>query len=600
MSNPVFVRASYDGPTRSVQYETADGRILVRSGGKLCWRTNNCGNMSSPVSESTGEPAPKKTKNFIGFAQVNNPEQHFFFIFPSYEEGREQLKASLQRKYASKSLSDTLDKYAPKGENNTARYLTFVCEKTGLSPGDEISALTAAQLETLMDAIEEMEGYHADKGTRKEEWITVSRLTTSEGAAPIGGAQVHVEYGGKTFPVHSNQQGQLPALPHPAKGAPPTKVKVYKPDGSWKTLLELGHASPPRTGVLVLDMLVMAARTLGHTAPKGAKSQKIPMHYRVKPGDDLAKIASKFRTTAAEIQKLNHLRNEVVHPEQMLWIYAVGTEVKAQDVRAAAKQSAQASINAKAAKARTEQEKPKTERPEAAKPEKAAAASKKESPSYLEQLATWLSPTPVQYARSKEGDGAPLALFDPGDKRAPWMQVAVEEAKTWAGKKEGDIQKTHNIFELIGQKTYKMTTTPWCAAFINYCLLKSTPSYPMANNVSGSFSFEESKSKFVEIKKPIYGAIRFSRRDGGGHVCFVIGMHGKELVVLGGNQDDRIKIEYPDPNTKESQRFFVPIAYSEFAKKEQEKELEQIDIAAFKDYFSDALAKGLKASTSRA
>ncbi len=176
------------------------------------------------------------------------------------------------------------------------------------------------------------------------------------------------------------------------------------------------------------------------------------------------------------------------------------------------------------------------------------------------------------------------------------MKVAVEEAKTWAGKKEGEIQKTHNIFELIGQKKLKMATTPWCAAFINYCLLKSTPSYPMADNVNGSFLFEDSKSKFVEIKKPIYGAIRFSLRDGGGHVCFVIGMHGKELVVLGGNKGDEIKIECPDPKTIKSQRFFIPIAYSEFAKKEQEKELDKIDVNAFREYFGFAMSKNMKAA----
>ena len=105
MSNLKFVRASYDAPTRSVQFETDDGRMLVRTGGSLCWRTNNCGNLSSPVDAKTNKPAPKRTQNWIGFAEVNNPEQHFFFIFPSYEEGRAQLKASLQRKYAEYTLA---------------------------------------------------------------------------------------------------------------------------------------------------------------------------------------------------------------------------------------------------------------------------------------------------------------------------------------------------------------------------------------------------------------------------------------------------------------------------------------------------------------
>jgi len=46
-------------------------------------------------------------------------------------------------------------------------------------------------------------------------------------------------------------------------------------------------------------------------------------------------------------------------------------------------------------------------------------------------------------------------------------------------------------------------------------------------------------------------------------------------------------------------RLFVPIAYSEFAKKEQAKELELVDVVALKKYFGVAVAKDLKASESQ-
>jgi hypothetical protein len=94
-----------------------------------------------------------------------------------------------------------------------------------------------------------MEGYHKDKSTRKESWITASRFSTSNGAAPVPGARVHGEYAGKTDTQHADALGQLPPIAHPPKGVSPTNIKVIKPDGSWQTLVELAHGSKARTGV---------------------------------------------------------------------------------------------------------------------------------------------------------------------------------------------------------------------------------------------------------------------------------------------------------------------------------------------------------------
>lgn len=596
MSKQKFIRASYDAPTRSVQYETDDGRILVRSGGSLCWRTNNCGNLSSPVDTKNNKPKPVHTKSWIGFAEVNNPQQHFFFIFPSYEEGREQLKASLLRKYANFSLAETIDKYADKSDptNDPARYLAFIRDKTGLESETVINNFSQTQLEALLDAIEGMEGYQASKETQKEQWLNVSRFSTSDGAAPIAGAQVHVEYNGSTFPVHADARGVLPPMAHASEGMPATKVKILKPDGSWKNLVELSHATQPKTGVLVLDMLVMTAQTLAHKAPMGTKGNKIPQHYRVQPGDSLNSVAQKFRTTAAEIQRLNHINGTQIHPEQMLWINGFGVEVNRTEARASTKKMAQAAIDAHAHK--TKATVSEQSNFHATKP--LVDAPVKRNSTFLEQLAKWVSPTPVQYARSKEGSGAPLALFDPGEKRAPWMAVAFKEAKDWAGKLEGEIQRTHNIHELVNQHA-DMSITPWCASFVNYCLKFSEPPYPMASRVLSSFSFAENPDRFSEIKKPIYGAIRFSLRKNGGHVCFVIGKLGDNLVVLGGNQNDQIKIEIPEPSTKKSERFFIPIAYKNFADKEQEKALSEVDVTALQTALGKAVSPGLRASISQ-
>ena len=61
------------------------------------------------------------------------------------------------------------------------------------------------------------------------------------------------------------------------------------------------------------------------------------------------------------------------------------------------------------------------------------------------------------------------------------------------------------------------------------------------------------------------------------------------MLVLGGNQHDAIRIQFPDPTSK-GVEYFVPIAYQKFAEKEQEKELAEIDMNAAKLYLGKAIA----------
>ena len=74
-----FVKAAYYGDHKVAEFVTTKSRRLLREGGSLCSRLNNCGNMSSPVVN--GLPAPKKTQSYIGFAAVGNPEPDFSLFF---------------------------------------------------------------------------------------------------------------------------------------------------------------------------------------------------------------------------------------------------------------------------------------------------------------------------------------------------------------------------------------------------------------------------------------------------------------------------------------------------------------------------------------
>ena len=144
------------------------------------------------------------------------------------------------------------------------------------------------------------------------------------------------------------------------------------------------------------------------------------------------------------------------------------------------------------------------------------------------------------------------------------MSIAVAEAKLRYGSIEGEIQKDVNYHIEIGDGSKSLSDTAWCAAFANWCLSKAN--YPIDNlgfrdhraamgRAHGFYEIDE-KSKirnplFVELDQPIYGAIAVENNQSGHghHVGFVYGKSGGDsLILLGGNQDDRIKFS---PFTKD-------------------------------------------------
>jgi uncharacterized protein (TIGR02594 family) len=546
MSN--FIKAKYHNDQKAVEFVTPAGKRLIRSGGSLCWRTNNCGNLSSPTN-SQGEPAPKRTKGYIGFAQVSNPDKHFFFIFPDYDTGRGQLKASLQRKYADKSLSETIDAYAPKHENNTANYLAQVMQSTGLAASTVVGSLNAVQLDKLMDAIETAEGYHKDESTRKEVWVETTSITITNGAQPIPDAEVFLETSKGHIPLKANEYGQLKPIPHPTQGH--FKLKQKKPDGAWHTLLEIAANTPSKIYNLIVNTISATAPTLSHQAPANGKSKRIPLEYRVKAGDTLAKIASTYKTTAEEIKQINGLKSDMIYPEQRLWLYGKGA-ISAGHVL----------------------------------PKPVAPYTMQAKPSQGKR-------PPMQnvpLVRGNGGTSAPTALVPISKTQAPWMSIAVREAMQWAGKKEDVITKTDNYHALAGTAKGSLLNVPWCASFVSYCL--KIAGYP---GRSASSQLPIGNKDFVKIDKPIYGAIVVlknykhgtDKATGSGHITFLYGQDTNgNLLCLGGKQDNYIRISnykktgvsstFPShPVTEKSQDqkfygFYVPIAYYEFSKNEKD------------------------------
>lgn len=184
---------------------------------------------------------------------------------------------------------------------------------------------------------------------------------------------------------------------------------------------------------------------------------------------------------------------------------------------------------------------------------------------------------PVKPERSKESQGHPLAIIPSDQKRAPWMEVAVREAKQWGSKNEKVITKTDNYHNEIGLSG-NLASTPWCASFVNYCLKDSN--YPHEKSASSQFPIRS--KKFTKLDNPVYGCIAVFRnpvpkKDAQGniyylgHVGFIYGKtNGGDLILLGGNQGNSISFNpvgkvYLELLKYKPMGYFIPTTYIAYA-----------------------------------
>ena len=134
----------------------------------------------------------------------------------------------------------------------------------------------------------------------------------------------------------------------------------------------------------------------------------------------------------------------------------------------------------------------------------------------------------------------------------PWMKVAWEEYEKYKGKHNKQSPLKERICDYFNNSNYKAGTneTSWCAAFVTWCLNKSSPSYEepkgdgdvKARAFTPKGKYKEyywEKAKVTNNNKPAYGAIAMIRWDTTGteHVAFVIGKTKTgRIALLGGNQ----------------------------------------------------------------
>ena len=157
---------------------------------------------------------------------------------------------------------------------------------------------------------------------------------------------------------------------------------------------------------------------------------------------------------------------------------------------------------------------------------------------------------------------------------APWMDVAIREigvSEIPGSKHNPRILEYHST---TGK--FKDDETPWCSSFCNWVMIKS--GYKGTGNAS-AFSW---RNWGVKLEKPAYGSIGIINwGDGKGHVGFVVGKKGNSIVLLGGNQSDKVKFSVFSYSLFES--FRVPIGHNV---SKNDYNLKEINIKVTKETFS--------------
>jgi uncharacterized protein (TIGR02594 family) len=137
--------------------------------------------------------------------------------------------------------------------------------------------------------------------------------------------------------------------------------------------------------------------------------------------------------------------------------------------------------------------------------------------------------TPVSTAKPPADKQDPTA--------APWLDVAKKEF----GQKENKAPGAHNprIVEYHGSTTgkFKDDETAWCSSFVNWVMEKAGPEHKGTNSAR-ALSWKDYGTK---SDGPVVGSIAvLDYGNGKGHVGFVVGRSGDNIVVLGGNQKDSV------------------------------------------------------------
>ncbi|MBF4180342.1 LysM peptidoglycan-binding domain-containing protein [Lelliottia nimipressuralis] len=506
------INVKYNNSSLTADFIADDGTHYLRSGGTICWRFFNPGNI---------RPSRSSVCDSLKIGE-GNTKSGPFMIFPDDATGWKALKMLLKLTYKDMTVRDVIFRYSPKLDgNNPAEYVKKISMKTGIQPDEYIRDFDDVILERLMEAIKTMEGYYNNQETRRERTIPTTNILVSDGNTPIANEKLKVVIDNKSYEWCTNDNGYLPPIAHlPGRSA----LDIFSTGANGKEEKVYSAVAGPASISL---LLIKTGQVFTATTGAHQEGERATEDYIVKSGDTLSKIAREFHTTVKRIADLNSISN--------VDVISVGQEIKLPG----------GISKPLAVKKQASQERPK-------------------------KIPTGTS-----------DNAYPQANVGNDSIQAPWMEIAIREAKQWHGTGERNIED--NYHKLAGSHG-KLSNTPWCASFVTYCLAEANYHHARANAQSSQFPVNE-PARFYEISEPVYGAIMVMRNYsqstnkfiGGGHISFVYSLTTSgNIAALGGNQGGidfgygTIKLsEYPtnknsaefDYKYQKFYKFYLPVGY---------------------------------------
>lgn len=134
--------------------------------------------------------------------------------------------------------------------------------------------------------------------------------------------------------------------------------------------------------------------------------------------------------------------------------------------------------------------------------------------------------------------------------KPPW----ISKAESYVGTQETGTHVTNdpfvsNLFDHLGllswaeEQNVTIGAGNWCAAFVGWCLAQSGQSHLKGFDGVRALRYGDSYGTQLGTDRLAYGTIAVFTREGGGHVGFVVGKQGANILVLGGNQSNSVCVK---------------------------------------------------------
>jgi uncharacterized protein (TIGR02594 family) len=127
----------------------------------------------------------------------------------------------------------------------------------------------------------------------------------------------------------------------------------------------------------------------------------------------------------------------------------------------------------------------------------------------------------------------------------PWMKYAIAEVGVKEVPGDSDNPRVVEYLKTVG---FSKDSTEWCSAFVNWCMKCAGAERTLAETKRKGVSAAGAKSWMawgLPIASPRFGTITVLNRPpdpASGHVAFYIGEYSDQLLLLGGNQKEEVRV----------------------------------------------------------